>query len=142
MLESVIEDCRLQAPHLAVEQTLAPDVQVSADDDLLEQALQNLASNAVKYNCENGQIRFELAKEASLVVVRVANTGPGIPPADRERIFERFYRADKSRSHRLDGVGLGLSLAYEIVRAHSGELSHEDSGNVFTQFAIRLPVND
>ncbi len=111
MLESVIEDCRLQAPHLTVEQALAPDVGLQADAQLLEQALQNLATNAVKYNHKGGKIRFELSKDADRAIVRVANTGPGIPEADRERIFERFYRADKSRSARVEGAGLGLSLA-------------------------------
>jgi hypothetical protein len=118
LLENVIEDCRAQAPHLAVEQALAPDVCVNADPDLLEQALQNLATNAIKYNQPDGRIRFELVKEADRAIVRVANTGPGVPTADRERIFERFYRADPARSGRVEGVGLGLSLSREIVRAH------------------------
>ncbi|MCU0782564.1 MAG: ATP-binding protein [Verrucomicrobia bacterium] len=140
MLENVIEDCRAQAPHLTVEQKLAPDVHVNSDADLLEQALQNLASNAIKYNYDHGRIRFELATEANHIAVRVANSGPGIPPADRERIFERFYRADKSRSGRVDGVGLGLSLSREIIRTHGGELSLEDSEDGFTCFAAKLPT--
>jgi two-component system heavy metal sensor histidine kinase CusS len=140
MLENVIEDCQAQAPALAVEQNLAPDVQVNADPDLLEQALQNLASNAIKYNQEGGRIRFELAKETGRVLVRVANTGPGIPPADRDRIFERFYRADPSRSQRVDGVGLGLSLSREIIRVHGGDLTLEGSNDGLTWFAVRLPV--
>jgi heavy metal sensor kinase len=140
MLEGVIEDCRLQAPHLVVEQVLAPDIAVGADPELLEQALQNLASNAIKHNHDRGRIRFELVREADRALVRVGNTGPGVPPADRERIFERFYRADKSRSSKVEGVGLGLSLAREIVRAHGGELVLEDCGNLLTTFAIRLPT--
>jgi two-component system, OmpR family, heavy metal sensor histidine kinase CusS len=140
-MENVIEDCRTQAPHLTVEQTLAPDACVNADPDLLEQALQNLASNAIKYNQPDGRIRFELAKEAQRVRLRVANTGPGIPPADRERIFERFYRADPSRSGQVDGVGLGLSLSREIIRAHGGELILEHSNDGLTQFAVTLPAN-
>ncbi len=141
MLESVIEDCRAQAPQLTVEQTLAPDVHINADADLLEQALQNLAGNAVKYNHDKGQIRFELVKDSHHVVVRVANTGPGIPATDRERIFKRFYRGDKSRSGKVDGVGLGLSLSREIIRAHGGELSLEDSNGGLTRFAVELPVS-
>jgi heavy metal sensor kinase len=138
MVENVIEDCRLQAPHLTIEQTLAPEVQVAADPDLLEQALQNLASNAVKYNREHGRIRFELTTDAAQMCVRVSNTGPGITPADRERIFERFYRGDKSRSGRVEGVGLGLSLSREILRAHGGELVLEESSTELTTFAARL----
>ncbi len=140
VLEGIIEDCRLQTPLLAVEQTLAPDVEISADPDLLEQALQNLATNAIKYNYERGQIRFELAREPDRVLVRVANTGPGIPPTDRERIFERFYRVDKARSGCVDGVGLGLSLAREIIRAHGGELMLENSNSHLTTLLARLPA--
>jgi len=139
VLENVVEDCRLQAPHLTVAHALAPGVEVQADPELLEQALQNLATNAVKYNCERGAIRFELTRENGNVLVRVANTGPGIPAAERERIFERFYRADKSRSNRVDGVGLGLSLAREIVRAHGGELALELGQDNLTRFLITLP---
>jgi two-component system, OmpR family, heavy metal sensor histidine kinase CusS len=139
LLVGVVEDCQAQAPQLTVEHALAPDVSVQADASLLEQALQNLAGNAIKYNCENGRIRFELAKEADRAVVRVANTGPGIPPADREHIFERFYRTDPSRSSRVEGVGLGLSLSREIIRAHGGELSLDDSDNGLTRFILLLP---
>ena len=108
LLENVIEDCRMQAPHLKVEQVLAPDASVSADPDLLEQALQNLAVNAVKYNQPDGSIRFEMLQETDRVRVRVANSGPGIAPADRERVFERFYRADPARSGRVEGGGAGI----------------------------------
>ncbi|MEY4386977.1 MAG: hypothetical protein RLY20_2260 [Verrucomicrobiota bacterium] len=138
MLESVVEDCRLQAPQLTVEQTLAPDVEVQADVQLLEQALQNLATNAVKYNCEGGKIRFELSTGSDRAIVRVASTGPGIPECDREKVFERFYRVDKSRSGRVKGTGLGLSLAREILRAHGGELIVESSNSGLTQFLATL----
>ncbi|MEI7808791.1 MAG: ATP-binding protein [Verrucomicrobiota bacterium] len=140
VLENVVEDCRLQAPELTVEQSLAPDIKVQADPELLEQALQNLATNAVKYNCEGGLIRFELTRDDGNVLVRVANTGAGIPAADHERIFERFYRADKSRSNRVEGTGLGLSLAREILRAHGGELAVEPASNGFTRFVGLLPA--
>lgn len=141
VLENVVEDCRLQAPHLNVEAGLAPDIQVQADPELLEQALQNLATNAVKYNCDGGRIRFELARSDHAAIVKVTNTGPGIPPADRGRVFERFYRADKSRSSKVDGVGLGLSLSREIVHAHGGELALEPAPDGLTCFTLTIPTN-
>ncbi len=140
MLGNVIEDCQAQAPNLSLEQSLAPNVQVNADPDLLEQALQNLASNAIKYNQPGGRIRFELARATGRAVVRVANTGPGIPTADRDRIFERFYRADPSHSDRVDGVGLGLSLSREILRAHGGDLLLAPAGESLTVFVASLPA--
>jgi heavy metal sensor kinase len=141
LLENVIEDCQAQAPNLTVEHDLAANVQVSADSDLLEQALQNLVSNAIKYNHANGRVVLELAREADRVRVRVANTGPGIPPADRHRVFERFYRGDPSRSGRVEGVGLGLSLSREIIRAHGGEVVLEDGGSDLTAFRVILPAH-
>jgi signal transduction histidine kinase len=85
-------------------------------------------------------VQFELQLEADHVLIRVANTGSQIPTADRDRIFERFYRADPARSGRVEGTGLGLSLAREIVRAHGGDLSLETSDDDFTTFAINLPA--
>ncbi len=139
LLENVIEDSRAQAEDLKIEIALTPDVCVSADPVLLEQALQNLATNAIKYNQPNGKIHFQLVKETGRVLVRVANTGQGIPGTDRERIFQRFYRGDQSRSDRVDGVGLGLSLSREIIRAHGGELKLDDGRDGLTRFVLELP---
>lgn len=140
MVENVVEDCQAQAPTLTVERALAPDVRVNADPDLLEQALQNLASNAIKYNEPKGSIRFELATEVDRVFVCVGNTGPGIPPGERDRIFERFYRADKSRSRHVEGVGLGLSLSREILRAHGGDLVLDAGSGPLTVFVAWVPA--
>ena len=140
MIENVIEDCQAQAPTLRVEHDLATDVQITADADLLEQAMQNLASNAVKYNQPNGRICFGLARHGDRVCVRVANTGPGISPADRERVFERFYRADQSHSGHVEGIGLGLSLCREILRAHGGDLELGAADEPLTVFVAWLPA--
>ena len=100
--------------------------------------MQNLANNAVKYNKDGGVVQFELQSEADHALIRVANTGVQIPPADRDRIFERFYRADPARSGRVEGTGLGLSLAREIIRAHGGNLSLESSDDQLTRFILSL----
>ena len=139
MLTNVVEDCQAQVSTLNIESQISPDIHVKADPDLLEQALQNLASNAVKYNHDGGLIRFELLAEAGQVLIRVANTGSQIPPGDHDRIFERFYRADPARSGRVEGTGLGLSLAREIIRAHGGDLCLEASEDQITRFTIKLP---
>ncbi len=139
MLTNVVEDCQAQAPTLKIESRIPPGIHVNADRDLLEQALQNLAGNAVKYNHDGGLIRFELLAAGGQVVIRVANSGAPIPLADQDRIFERFYRADPARSGRVEGTGLGLSLAREIIRAHGGDLSLEVSEDNFTRFAVKLP---
>jgi two-component system, OmpR family, heavy metal sensor histidine kinase CusS len=140
LLANVVEDCRAQAPGLNIEQQIPSAIRINADPDLLEQALQNLAGNAIKYNHAGGRIRFDLLPEAGHILVRIANTGPPIPPADRDRVFERFYRADPSRSGRVEGAGLGLSLAREIIRAHHGDLYLEAGDPELTRFAVKLPA--
>jgi heavy metal sensor kinase len=138
--EGVCEDLEALAPHLTVRRELQPALWVEADADLMAQALRNLATNAVKYNREGGWIEVRLTHDESAALLAVANTGDGIPPADRDRVFERFYRADPSRSRKVDGVGLGLSLAREIARAHGGDLRLEESGEDRTAFEMTLPL--
>ncbi len=139
-IEEVIEDAEILAGDLTLEKSLEPTVQINADADLLQQVLQNLAVNAIKYNRPGGRIRFELTKEANGALLRVGNTGAGVPAPDQEKVFERFYRADPSRNRQTEGIGLGLSLAREIVRAHHGELLLESSQDDWTSFALRLPT--
>ena len=108
---------------------------------LLEQALQNLAMNAVKYNRAEGLVRLTLRSEAGVVSISVGNTGPGIPDADRPRVFERFFRSDPARSrNRVSGAGLGLSLSREIIRAHGGDLVLGRVEPDWTEFVATLPL--
>jgi signal transduction histidine kinase len=145
-LEEVVEDAQVMAPELAVSQDLAPDVWVNCDPDLITQVIRNLAANAVKYNRAGGAIHFGLSAEEGQARLVVSNTGLGIRPEDRERVFDRFYRGDRSRGRKVDGVGLGLSLAREIVRAHGGELALEPGAvpgaaeKGVTTFAMALPL--
>ncbi len=139
-VENVIADAEILADGLTLEKSLQPAVRVRADADLLQQVLQNLAVNAIKYNQPGGRIRFELTSDATRVQLRLGNTGPGIPAADREKVFERFYRGDPSRNRQTEGTGLGLSLAREIVRAHGGTLELESTTDGWTWFCARLPT--
>ena len=85
-------------------------------------------------------MRVELKRVSDDVVGMVSNTGPGIAPTNQERIFERFFREDSSRNRAADGFGLGLSLAFEILRAHGGNLWLERSDLEETVFRFRLPM--
>lgn len=139
MIESIIEDAGVIAPHLKVEQHIAAGVMVQADPELLRQVIQNLTSNAIKYNLDDGLIKFQLTNQGNTVQFRVSNTGIPIPGNERERIFDRFYRIDKSRSNRVPGSGLGLALALEIVRAHKGNLYLEPVVDDLITFTFSLP---
>lgn len=141
MVGNVIEDCAALAPGLGLEHVIAPSVTVDADAVLLEQALQNMLNNAVKYNRADGLIRVVLKVEAGSAMISVGNTGAGIAPADQARLFERFFRGDPSRTReRGSGVGLGLSLSREILRAHAGELTLGRSETDWTEFIAVIPL--
>ena len=140
LIADVAEEARALAPLLQVSDDLRPDVDVMGDPGLLQQAVTNLSSNAMRYNRDGGAIEFRLSACDGTAELTVANTGPGIPPQDHPRLFERFYRADASRGRRTDGVGLGLSLAREIARAHGGDLTLVESGGDRTLFRMTLPV--
>jgi len=140
LIEEMADDAATLAPHLAIGKDLIPEAWVQADGDLLRHALQNLASNAIKYNREDGKILLLLQKDAESVRFTIANTGQPIPPQERERVFDRFHRGDKSRGRRVDGVGLGLSLAREIVHAHRGTLILDESIEGMTTFTVTLPL--
>lgn len=141
IVANVAEDCTALAPEIGVEPTITPAVTVSIDAVLVEQAIQNLANNAVKYNRKGGSVRLVLTAADGLATVAVGNTGPGIPPADRPRIFERFFRSDPARRRdRTSGAGLGLSLSREILRAHGGDLQLGRVDNDWTEFIATLPL--
>ena len=115
-----------------------PKLEVEADRTLLHTAVFNLISNAIKYNEPEGEISIRVETVDEETVFSVGNTGPGIPAEDQPRIFERFFRVSRANSPRSDGIGLGLSLAREIIRAHGGELSLKESRLGWTCFVFSL----
>jgi two-component system heavy metal sensor histidine kinase CusS len=102
--------------------------------------LQNLISNAIKYNLPNGWIRIIAARQAQTVRITISNGSEEIPVGDRDRIFDRFHRADPARTRKVEGIGLGLSLAREIVRAHRGKLTLGPVAPGETTFILTLPM--
>jgi two-component system, OmpR family, heavy metal sensor histidine kinase CusS len=122
LLLPLVEDIELIAPDLQVQSDIAPDLVVLGDPDLLNQVLQNLISNAVKYNAPQGWIRLQAQRQAQQIQIKIANATEGLLPEDCDRIFDRFYRGDPSRNRKIEGLGLGLNLAREIVHAHQGDL--------------------
>jgi two-component system, OmpR family, phosphate regulon sensor histidine kinase PhoR len=101
-----------------------PLPEITCDRDRLRQVFLNLLDNAIKFTGESGQISLEadLGSDGSTIEIHVRDTGPGIPSSDLPRIFERFYRVDKTRSRELGGMGLGLAIVKHIVEAHKGRV--------------------
>lgn len=140
LLLEMLEDIELLAPHLTVQTNIAKNLRVQGDRDLLKQVLQNLFSNAIKYNLTDGWIRIDAQFVEAAVQVRIANASKEIPMEDRDRIFDRFHRGDPARTRKVEGLGLGLSLAREIVRAHHGDLRLDVASTDQTAFILTLPA--
>lgn len=126
---------------LILEHSAPPDVTISADADRLEQVLTNLVDNALKYTPAGGRVEVRVMPTNSEVEVAVADTGRGIRPEDLTHVFERFYRADRSRTRGSGGTGLGLAIAKYIVEAHGGRISVRSRVGEGTTFTFTLPRN-
>ena len=142
LFEGILEDARVLAEdtRLEFEVKITPGIVVQADPGLLRTALLNLLVNAVKYNEPGGKVLTTLETRGNQVFLTIGNSGPGIPEADKDRIFTRFHRVDAARQRQVDGIGLGLSLAREIVRAHDGELELKESRPGWTSFLLRMKL--
>lgn len=112
---------------------------ILADQDKISQVLINLISNALKYTPEGGKVEIEVKSMGENVKLIVRDTGFGIPPEDLTNIFERFYRADKSRNRLTGGSGLGLTITKAIVEAHKGTINVKSELNKGTEFSVLLP---
>ena len=113
---------------------------ILADRNRMEQVIANIVSNAIKYNRPGGTVTLSAFSQEDKVVIKVQDTGIGIPQEDIPRLFERFYRVDKARSREKGGTGLGLAIAKEIVEQHQGTIGVESQLDAGTTVTITLPV--
>lgn len=119
--------------------SVAPDAcTIDADPAKLHDIVRNLVENAVNYSPEQADVRLEAVRREGLVAISVSDSGPGIPPADLTRVFERFYRVDKARS-RPGGIGLGLAIVRHLVELHGGRVAAENRPEGGARFTITLP---
>ncbi len=142
LLLQMLEDIELLDPSLTVEAQIAPDQWVLGDHDLLAQALHNLITNAVKYNLPSGWIKLDVFHSQAKVFVTVTNASKSILPEDRDLIFDRFHRGDAARTRHIEGTGLGLSLAREIVRAHHGDIALMPTPLGQVSLKLSLPLSN
>lgn len=142
-IESVARANALAARNRGHELTCAPLEGlplIVGDRSRLEQVMMNILGNAIKYTPDGGHIRVTAGSTETEVWMEVSDDGIGIPEADRERIFDRFYRVDKARSRESGGTGLGLSIAREIVQRHHGILALADHQGPGTTVRLVLPI--
>jgi two-component system, OmpR family, heavy metal sensor histidine kinase CusS len=125
--------------NIALEIGTLEEVTVIGDKIRLQQLFTNLIDNAIKYTTQ-GAIRVAAKKDEDAVAIKIVDTGMGIPEEEREKIFKRFYRMDKSRSRETGGVGLGLSIAEWVVHAHHGRIEVDSEINEGSTFTVYLPL--
>ena len=139
LVEEVLADLEplAQEKHIQLVQTCEP-VSMMGSDILIYRLVYNLVENAIKYNRLDGTVTVLVTEENDRTCIRVEDTGNGIPEELKGRVFDPFFRVDKSRSRALGGVGLGLALVHEIVRAHDGEITIKDNKAGGTTFEVRF----
>jgi two-component system sensor histidine kinase SenX3 len=113
-------------------------LEVEADTQALGMAVSNLLSNALQYSPEGEEVRVAVSVDDDEVRIDVVDRGPGIPPEEQERVFERFYRVDKARSRKLGGTGLGLSIVRHVMAAHGGRVELESEPGRGSHFSLFL----
>ncbi|HEB02021.1 MAG TPA: HAMP domain-containing histidine kinase [Nitrospirae bacterium] len=114
---------------------------VEANRDGIEQVLQNLVDNAMKYSPEGAFVKIAVERKEGEFLISVEDNGPGIPKEEQQRVFERFYRADKARSRALGGTGLGLAIVKHTVLLHKGDVSIESTPGRGTKISFTLPAS-
>ena len=140
MIEEIFTDLAPLAEKRSITLEAEGDGSLTGSDTLIYRLLFNLTENAVKYNRPGGSVRVELAQRQEKCIIRVSDTGCGIPEEYQQSIFQPFFRVDKSRSREYGGVGLGLSLVWEIAALHGGSVWVEESSDKGTTIAVELPT--
>jgi signal transduction histidine kinase len=137
-----VEELRPEAQrkHIDLALTVTAIPVLSVDLARIAQLLANLLSNAVKFTPDGGRVEVRLGREGDQVVLAVSDTGVGIPAAEQERVFERFYRTAIVRRQEIPGTGLGLTITKAIVAAHNGTIAVESDEGRGSTFTIRLPL--
>ena len=144
MVDALVEEVIADLEPLAIEKNIrlignCRNANMQGSDILIYRVVYNLVENAIKYNNSGGQVTVTSYQKDKNVYLSVEDTGSGIPRELKERVFEPFFRVDKSRSRELGGVGLGLALVHEIVRAHDGSIMVKDNPSGGTIFEVVLP---
>ena len=140
MIDEIFADLALLAEKNNITLERDGDGVMTGSDTLIYRLLFNLTENAIKYNRPGGSVRLSVTPEPEKLLIRVADTGRGIPEHFQRSVFQPFFRVDKSRSREYGGVGLGLSLVWEIVKLHGGTVCVENSSEAGTTVAVSLPT--
>lgn len=141
ILSSLVEEYKIQADArgITINLALSGSLTVNGDREKLYRAFSNILDNAVKYNTDGGGIWLTGIESASCIEIVAENTGAGVAEDDIPKVFDQFYRAEKSRSSKYGGSGLGLAIVKRIIDLHSGEISFESKQGGLTRVTVHLP---
>jgi len=144
LIKDALDQCRTTADARKISLFFqeSKDTYIQGDHDQMTMAVNNLIENAINYSPAGTKVSVSTSAENGIISIAVSDQGIGIPEAEIERIFERFYRVDPARSRETGGTGLGLSIVKHIVTKHGGEISVWSSENVGSTFTIRLPIHE
>ena len=116
-----------------------PDLFVSIPESKISRIFLNIIENAIKYNKDNGQILINIYKEDKKIIVKIRDTGLGIPPEDIDKIFNKYYRSSDHRKLEIPGTGLGLTIANDIVKSYGGKIDVSSEVGKKTEFTVIIP---
>jgi two-component system OmpR family sensor kinase len=139
VLAEAVDGVRAAHPERRIELSAEHGLDVVGDRDQLVRVVRNLATNAAVHTRPEGPIRVSGAHEGDVVVIRVADAGPGLPPEEAAHVFERFWRADKARSRAQGGSGLGLAIVAALVQGHAGQVHFDSTVESGSTVTVRLP---
>lgn len=142
MIEEIFTDLAPLADRRGISLNRTGDGSMMGSDTLIFRLLFNLTENAIKYNRPNGNVLVSVSTQGQFLQIQVKDTGYGIPEKYLQSIFQPFFRVDKSRSRAYGGVGLGLSLVWEIASLHGGNVQAENSGDHGTTITARFPIEN
>jgi signal transduction histidine kinase len=142
LVSEIVDDARFEHPEARVELKTNGEVEVRGDADGLKSAVENVVRNALLYGDPAQPVEVELTRNAETACVRVLDRGPGVPEAELSRIFEPFYRTDKSRDHQRGGQGIGLAITARVTELHGGSVNARNRSGGGLEMLIKLPLRD
>ena len=140
LVSEIVDDARFEHPEARIEYTAKPVPELLGDPNDLKSAIENVVRNALIHGASDQPVKIDLDATRDAVLLRVQDGGPGVPDEDLARIFEPFYRIDKSRDHRTSGQGIGLAIATRVIELHGGSITAANRPEGGLSITFRLPL--